>query len=306
MINRTFSTIYGNVGTNIQDSSSAMATVIKTYCNNSYFEVLRRVNWRSIKPDYQITVVAGTQDYILPSDFGKELYVYDTTNLRYLPFVSLEQLAEQFATSLASQGTSDRYTIFNDVVRKQPTSASTLSFASSSTGDTSQSVRIKGTDANDIEVDETITMNGTTAVPTTLTYKSIRSITKSASTTGRITATSNSAAVTVAVLAPADLDYKVKKLRLHYIPGSGLTLNVPYNINPYPLSSDYDAPIFACADGIELGATMQAWRYKRQFAKASEYERLFEKWIIDAVWNMENQPNQIHLINPKTADRDDF
>lgn len=304
MTNKLFVTIYGNVGTNIQDTSSAMATIIKVYCNNSYREILRRLNWDFINHNYEISAVAGTQDYVLPSNFGKEVYLRDSTNLRYIPFISFSELAEKFSDTLSSQGTVDRYTIINDVVRNQPSSASTLSFVSSSSADTSQSVRVKGTDSNDIELDETISLNGTTPVPSTNSYKEIRSITKSATTTGRITCTSNSGAVTNAIMAPADLDYKVKKLRLHSIPGNALTLSFPYHFEPYPLSNDNDVPVMDCADGIELGATMMAWRYKRQFAKATEYERMFEKWVVDAAWNMENMPNRTHLINPKTYDRE--
>lgn len=306
MRNKLFSTIYGNVGSNIQDSSSAMQTIIKRYCNDAYFEILKRVNWEALKPSYQITTVANQQDYILPSDFGKEKYVHDNTNKRYIPFISLSELVETYPETLSSVGSPDFYTIIQDVVRNQPTSASTVSIASSSASDTTQSVLVRGTDANDIELSESVTLTGTTPAVTTNSYKEIRSITKSATTVGRITGTSNSAAVTNFVMAPADLDYKVKKLRLHYIPSSIITLNVPYYINPYPLSHDNDVPVFDCADGIELGATHRSWLYKRQGQKAQQYEILFEKWIVDTAWNQENQPNQTHTFSPKTYDRDDI
>ena len=304
MTNKLFVNIYTNVGSDIQDTSTAMQAHIKRFCNEAYFETLRRLNWDGVNLNHQISVVAGTRDYVLPSDFGKEKYVHDATNLRYIPWISPEELAEKFPDTLSTQSAVDRYTIFQDAVRNQPSSASTLSFSSSSASDTTQTVRIKGTDANDVELDESITLNGTTAVPTANTYKSIRSITKSASTVGRVTATSNAAAVTVAVLAPADLDYKVLKLRLHETPGTALTLNMPYHIKPYPLSNDYDAPVFDCADGIELGARARAWQYKRQFQKAQDVMLQYEKWIVDAAWEMENQPNRTHQLNPKTYERD--
>ena len=304
MRNKLFSTIYGNVGTNIQDTGSAMQTIIKTYANNAYFEILKRVNWDAINPDYQVSVVAGTRDYVLPSDFGKEKYVYDSTNLSYISWISLEKLADDFADSLNSSGLVSRYTTFQDLVRNQPSSASTISIVSSSASDVSQSIRIKGTDANDVEVEESVTITGLSAAVSTNSYKSIRSVSKSASTVGRITGTSNSGAVTNFIMAPDNLDYKVLKLRLHYTPSNALTLNVPYHIKPTPMSNDSDAPVFDCADGIELGATAMAWRYKRQFQKAQEYERLFEKWLVDAAWDMENQPNQTHQFNPKPYERD--
>lgn len=304
MTNKLFIDIYTNVGRNVQDTSSATQTILKGYCNNAYFEILRRLNWDSLNLDYYFSTVVGTQDYVLPSDFGREMYLYDATNKIYIPWISLPELVEKFPETLLTQGSVERYTTFSDVVRAQPSTASALSIVSSSTADTTQTVRVKGTDANDIELDESVTLTGTGAVATTNTYKTIRSITKSAVTTGRITITSNSAAVTNAVLAPAVLDYKVTKCRLHQIPSSILTCRFPYHIRPFPLSNDNDVPGFDCADGIELGATMHAWRYKRQFQKATEYERLFEKWIVDAAWDMENKPNQVHLLNPKPYSRD--
>lgn len=304
--NKLFVTIYGNVGSAVQDTSASMATTIKTFCNKRYRELQKRFNHQSIEFNYSFALVAGTQDYILPSDFGKEVYVYDSTNLRYIPFISMGELAEKYPDSLASQGTFDRYSIFQDAVRSQPSAASTISFTSSSAGDTTQYVRIKGTDANDVELEESVLLTGTTPAVTSNSYKSIRMLTKSGSTTGRITGTSNSGTVTVCVLAPADVDYKVLKLRAHYIPGNAATIKLPYIIKPYPLSNDYDSPAFDCADGIELGATADAWRYKRQFAKAQEFDALFERWIIDTQWDIENQPNQTKTLNVKTYNRDDI
>lgn len=303
MINRLFSNIYGNVGTNIQDTSSGMATIIKVYINDIYRDLLRRANWQSYNPDYQITTVAGTRDYVLPSNFGKEKYVYDSSNLRYIPFIDFDSISEKYPALVNTQGTVDRYTIFYRSVRTQPTSASTLSFSSSSSADTTQSVRIKGTDSNDIELEETITLNGMTPVPTVNTYKEIRSITKSATTTGRISGTSNAAAVVIAVLAPADLDYKVKIMRFNQTPGSVIVFNVPYHIEPYSLSNDNDVPVIDCADILELGATAKAWRYKRQFQKAADMQLLYEQGIMQLLWDKENQPNETHLINVRPYDR---
>jgi hypothetical protein len=303
MLNRNFATIYGNIGTNIQDTSSGMAAIIKSYANDIYRDVLRRTNWEAQEPDYQITTVAGTSDYILPSNFGKEMYVYDTINKRYIPYIGLSELIEKFPASVSSQGSVERYTIIRKQVRNQPTSASTLSIVSSNSSDTSQVIRLKYIDSNDIEQDESVTLNGTTSVPSVGSPKSIRSISKSATTTGSITITSNGGSVTVAILAPADIDYKVKAIRFHEIPSSVLTLSVPYHIEPYPLMNDYDVPVIDCADIIELGATAKAWRYKRQFAKATDFEVLYEKGIIQLMWDKENQPNETHTLNVKTDNR---
>lgn len=279
-----------------------MASIIKTYLNDIYQDVRRRANWNSINPDYQFLTVAGQQDYILPTNFGKEMYVLDATNNIPLPFISLEELVDKFPTSLSVQGSLFRYSIFDKNVRSQPTSASTLSLASSNSGDTAD-VRIRGANASGIEYEETVTLNGITPVPSVNSYTEIRSISKSGATTGYITITSNGAAVTIAVLNPVDVDYKVKALRFHYIPSLITTIKMPYHIEPEPLVNDYDVPVFNCADVLELGATAKAWRYKRQFQKAGDFDVLYEKGIIQLMWNDANQPNQTHLLNPKPYDR---
>lgn len=304
MRNKLFSSIYANIGSNVQDTSSAFQTVAKRYANGAYFEILRRINWDAINHTHTITTVAGTQDYVLPTDFGKELYVNDQTNLIPIHFISLGDLADKYPATLSTQGSVLRYTIIESAVRAQPTSASTLSLVSSAAGDTTQTVRIKGTDANNVELDESVTLNGTSSQASSNTYLTIRSITKDGTTTGRITITSNSGAVTVAVMQPADLDYKVKLLRLHYVPSGVITLGMPYHIRPLPLVNDNDVPVFDCADGIELKGTAHSWRYKRQFAKAKEFDRLFETWLADTAWDQENQPNQTHQINPVPYSRE--
>lgn len=305
-INRNFSTIYGNVGANIQDTSTATSSIIKTYCNNAYKDILRRLNYSGLNLSYQLSAVSGTQDYVLPNDFGKELYVRNASTLQYIPFISLSELVGIYPESLNSSGEVQRYTVFRDVSRNQPSAASIITVVSSSSADTSQVIHIKGSDANGIELSEDVTLTGTSSAVSTNTFNKIRSISKSTTTTGTVTVTSNSGAVTIALLGPSDTSYSVNKIRFHYIPSSAATMDVPYYVKPYNLVSDYDFPVIDCADGIELGATAQAWRYKRQFAKAQEYDRLFEKWIIDEAWDMENHPNRTHLSNPKPYDRDDI
>lgn len=306
MINRNFVNIYGNVGNNIQDTSTNMQTIIKTYCNDIYFDILRRTNWEQVNDNFTINTVAGQSDYPLPADFGKEIYVYNATQLKQLPPIDMQELVRDYADGINSQGEVQRYLIVEKPVRNQPSSASTLSLVSSSASDSTQSVRIKGIDSNSIEIEETVTLTGTTPVATTNSYSGIKAIGKSATTTGTITITSNSGAVTVAMLAPADIAYKVRCLRAHYTPTGVITLSVPYVINPYPLSSDYDQPVFDCADVIELGATMKAWRYKRQMAKANEYERQYERALDTLIWNKENQLSRPHLMGILPQDRDNY
>lgn len=306
MINRLFTTIVNNIASNVQDTSSAMQTIIKRYANDSYFDILKRVNFEEIDDDYSFNTVAGTKDYILPRNFGKEVYVYDATNKIEIPGVSLQELINLNSADLEATGNIQKYVILNKPVRLQPTSASTLSVVSSSASDSSQTVAIKYLDSNGIEIYETVTLTGTTPVVTSGSAVEILSISKSAVSVGRITVTANAGAVTVAVLAPADLAYFVSAVRFHYTPNGVVTINIPFIKRPYPLYNDYDQPIIDCADVIELGATAMAWRYKRQFSKAQEYERLYNVAFDTLVWDKENSFNKVKTTIPKPYSREDY
>lgn len=306
MNNRIFVNIYGNVGTNIQDTSTGTQSVIKNYVNDIYFDILKRINWQDIDDDYTFPTVADQQDYVLPTNFGKEVYVFNSSTNTEISPITMQELVRDYAGSLSLSGDVARYIILNKQVRKQPTSSSVLDIVSSSASDSTQVVRVKGTNSLGVELDETVTLTGTTPVNTANSYTEIRSITKSATTTGYITITSNSSAVTVAVLAAADLAYSVNVIRLHYIPTSVQTISLPYLIRPMPMVSDYDQPVLDCADVIELGATMKAWRYKRQFSKATDYERQYERAIDTLVWDKENSYNQGHFFGILPYPRDDY
>lgn len=302
MINKVFSAMVINVGNNVQDTSTAMQSIIKNYINDTYFDLLRRTNYNDINDSYSF-LTDGSQDYVLPSDFGKELYAYDSTNKIRLSPIDLQQLVLDFQEGLNVSGQVQRYAIIKKQVRKQPTSSSVLSVASSSASDTTQIIRVKGIDSNNIELNESITLTGTTPVNSINSYIEIRSITKSSTSLGRITITSNSGGATVAILSPADLAYSVMAIRLHYIPSGTLTISLPYQRNPYPLVNDYDQPVINAADIIELGATQKSWMYKRQFSKAMEYKRLYEMGIMDLIWDIENQVGRPKSFHPLPYDR---
>lgn len=291
-MNRIYIDMQTNVGNNVQDTSSATQTIIKRYINDTYFDLLRRFNWNFCNHDYSITTVAGTQDYALPRDFGKELYVLEDTNNAEVEYISPQQLIRDYAATWSSTGTVNKYTILDKPVLDQPSSASIITIVSDAAGDTSQSVLVRGV-VGGIEDTESINLNGTSSADGTKQFTRIISISKTAATTGKVTVTSNSAAVTIATISPEVLHYKVKCVRFHSVPSAAVTIRMPYKISPLPLNDNTDVPLID-ADIIEQGATAHTWRYKRQMAKAQEWERIYEKAIINMIWNQENQLNQVN------------
>jgi hypothetical protein len=304
MANKTFTTMKSNVGSEVMDTSTAFATIIGRFLNRRYFQILRSINWKQINSAHTITLASGTQNYVLPNDFYKEVFVQDVTNNVGIEVVELDELYRYYGDSIADSGSVSRCCIYEDAVIAQPTSASKLAITSSSAADTTQTIQIRGI-ASGVEVYETQTLNGTAAVASTNSYTRITGISFSAVRAGTITITSNSAAVTNATIPLEMLDVRYKLMKFHYVPTAVATINVPYYIKPFPLSQDYDYPLIDIADLIEIGAIADAWKYKRQLAKAQMYELMFVQGLSDYIFDQENQ-NKVQQFQPATFDRGDL
>ena len=217
MITKTFSTMKANVGNNIQDTSSAMESIISEYIHNRYFDILRRVNWKAVKENYSFTLGAGVTLVSLPSDFGKEISVYDDTGNAEIDWISLNDLISTYADDVGVTGDVEQYTIVDTV---------------NSTGN------------------------------------------------------------------------RYKYFKPHKIPATAITVLMPYSILPTSLASAGALTVIPCEDIIEYGATADAWRYKRQFAKANDFELLYEKGIQNLIWDSVNAPNRVNTFYPAPYSRE--
>ena len=302
-MNKTFTVLKANIGAECQDTSTAFGTIIGRFVNRRYFQILRAINWQGINSAYTFNTVSGTQRYVLPDDFGKEISCTDTTTDTELSKMTLEKLYEVYA-DISSSGTVERYAIVEDCVQAQPSAASKLAIVSSSVSDTTQTLFIRGI-VSGAETYESVTLTGDTPVNSANSYTRIKGISKSAATAGYVTITSNSAAVTNALIPMETLETNYKIAVLHYVPATILTVAMPYIIKPMPLSQDYDYPIIDIGDLIELGALADCWRYKRQFGKAQTMEVMFNQQLQEYIFDKENQPNMVHQFEPTVFNRDD-
>ena len=301
MTNKNFITICENVGSNIQDTSTAMQTVIKRLANQIYFDILRRTNFEQINDSYSLTATSSTA--VLPYDFKKELAVYDNTNKVPLTRTNVGKEVDNSVSNIDEYGSLDRYSIVRSSVRLQPTSASIVTFSSSSASDNTQTVFVRG-ELLGVPMYETVTLLGTSPAVTTNQFDRIVGIGKSAVTAGAITATTNSAAVTVAIMSQEQLVHNVNIIKFYPAPSKSTSVGIPYIIDPMPMVSDYDYPLIDCSDCIEYGATSRALMYKRQFAKATDFNKLYEQQILLLIWDKENQPNDIHIFGHQSYSRD--
>lgn len=294
-----------NVANEVQDTSTAMKALIGTYLNNRYFQVLRAINWMTVRNDYTVTTSAGTQEYVLSDDFGKELAVVDDTTQKEITKIDYQLMIMEYPSTYSTQGTVKNYYIREDLIKAQPTSASALAIVSSSASDTTQVVLVRGISSSS-EITEEVTLNGATPAATTNSFTRIKAISKSAVTVGTVTITSNSGAVTNAVLVPEVLETRYKFIGFYSVPSSAQTVRVPYTVKPLPMTEDYDYPVIDIADLLEDGAKADAWRYKKMFAKAGVFETLFAAHLDEFIWDNHNDPNRVYQFMPSTFNKENL
>lgn len=115
-----FSKIQSNVGTRIGDTSVTFAVTIGNYINQRYQRIFKKFNWDSITPGYTFNTTAGTNEYIAPAGFGKELYVFDNTNGVNLVDRTLGDLEIQYPQNLNDNGNPIKYAIYKTLDGSSP------------------------------------------------------------------------------------------------------------------------------------------------------------------------------------------
>lgn len=184
-------------------------------------------------------------------------------------------------------------------VQNQPSSASQLACVSSSASDTTQKLLIRGV-AGGVDVYEEVTLTGTTPVNSANSYSEVESIAKSESTTGTITVTSNSAAVTVISLSPQDIAIECLKVRLQNVPDSAETLRYWFFEKARRMASDYDIPMIPEAfqwKTLMYGVLEIAHLNNQDYEQANLYHQRMEGGIIDLIeWS---RPHGAAAVNYK-------
>src|SRR3990167_9557307 len=131
-----------------------------------------------------------------------------------------------------------------DMVITQPVTSSVLRVYSSSISDTSISITIFGVVSGypDYEIIATDASNGTVAITGSKTFSSIERISKSGTSTGRITVDANSSADTIAVMPVGDTTAGImySKIQLWPLPDGVYPINVQYYKDVWRLVNDND------------------------------------------------------------------
>lgn len=171
----------------------------------------------------------------------------------------------------------------------EPYQGANDSTASYEIGDLGQKATVLGYVSGQL-TEEEVQLDGSDSVSTSKSFTSIVRISKSGKTHGYITATSNSGAVTNAVLDPGETELDVQTVKLYPIPSKTETINYEAYIKHPCLYKDSDSPLFP-----------SEWH---QLLVIDLYIRLEEEWNKKAVSQLTVQRRQSMYEDLYTADND--
>ena len=303
---KSYSVLVDNIGTFVQDTSTAFATLIGIWVNNRYRDIINSYDWEQLYHNQSINTTANTSAYSFDENTERLISAIDITNDNPINIVTEQDFLQNYSDALDNTGTPDTCFLTSDVIASQPASGEQLVIKSSSASDTTQTVFIRGITSTGGETYESLTCNGTTSVTATNTYTSVLNLSKSAATVGKITLYDNDESTTRAIMSPETLVSRYKILNLYPIPSGAITVKLRTKRKITPMSQDYDYPVIEdTEDIIELGGQADAWKYKRQFSKANALEIQYQVAKMNRIHNEVAQPGIVYQFQPEPLDRDE-
>jgi len=303
---KSFSVIKANVGSYVQDTSSAFSTIVGLWVNNRYRDIINSYDWEQLYHNQSLTTTANTSAYAFDENTERLIYAVDITNDCPINIVTEQDFLQNYGDALTDTGSPDTCFLVSDVAASQPETGQKLIIKSSSASDTTQTILLRGLSSTAGEVYESLTCNGTTAVTASNTYTQVLGFSKSTSTAGKITLYDNDGSTVRAVMSPETLVSRYKILNLYPVPSGAVTIKLRTKRKITPLSQTYDYPVIEdIEDIIEMGAQSDAWRYKRQGSKANVCETQYQIMKSDRIHREVAQPGIVHQFQPEALSRDE-
>lgn len=267
------------VGQFIQDTSNGRETRIGDAINRRYREVAETYDWKEllVPDETSFSCVSGQDMLFLPKHIRliKKMIAKSAPNIIHP--VNIEALYDQHFETRNTGGVPLRYAQAGwSPVKAVMASAETLTLVSSSASDTAGvTVRIWGLNSGGTdEVSETVTINGTTNVPTTTSFSRITRIgTNSTGRVGIITVSGTTSLKTFATLATNEYETHYQAYRLWPVPSSAESLSITYIKKVVPLSNDADTLEIPCDQAIFELAVADILDQQHKWSPSREHEQ---------------------------------
>jgi len=234
-----------------QDAGGDFDTEVGRTVNRWYRRILGAVDQDNEHRELTLTTVATQSQYGLPLGVKRILNIEDPTAKWPVREMTRTEY-DRFLAGTTASGTARRYYQFGIFgSQAKPQSNGVLGVVSSLTTDaTNRYVRFSGFDTNNVYRSETVTLNGTTEVNTTISFSAsypIEAITKDnedgSAITGVLTVT-DSDANTIATV-PVDMDgVNYRWIEFYPTPDDARNLTVRCIMRKTPLVNDMDWPQF--------------------------------------------------------------
>lgn len=223
--------------------------IVKDLVNQTQQQRVSERPWRFTRWDQPVTfsTTAGQKVYTLHQEFGRPWFFKDSNNQYIIELPTREIDALNFLddpTGVTSpvDGPLHFYFSGHSQVRSQPTTIGTLTLVSSSASDvTSYFVYLTGEDSSGDVFTETVTLNGTTPVTTTNSYRKIVNIAKGITMNGNLTI-KDSSSNTLLVLRPSEAGKQYRQITFVEDPGTKTITYGFYRQTPR-LINDNDIPL---------------------------------------------------------------
>lgn len=230
----------------VDQGGTTFDTAIKNIINTSLFRLAREAYWRVLRREQTISITTSTEEFNLPAQVTQRMFMWhEDYGYPYLMQYVPEKEFISYGIDRTQTGTPTHYRMWSvDMVETQPTSASVITVQSTDSSDTSIGVTIFGIVSGypDYEVITTNSSDGTTSVAGSKSFTSVERVVKNGSSVGRITATSNSGAVTVATIPVGDTTAGIMyhKIKIYPQASSSFNMNIYYYKQPYRLVNNGD------------------------------------------------------------------
>ena len=215
--------------------------------NQYYRMILAFVDQDEQTREFTLTTVADQKDYGCPTYVKRIINIEDADNRRNLDEISPLKYNTYYPGTTAS-GDPRKYSVLGNFgVQAQPSAATTVQVVSSEASDaTARYLRVQGFDASDRLIDESLTLNGTTAVTSTASFEKIETAVKSSDTGTVITGylTLSDGTTTFAVIPYWDEMSSHLWIRIYPIPDAVVSLTVQAVMRKPDLVRDDDWPQF--------------------------------------------------------------
>lgn len=269
-----FSDLYTNVGSLLERSDTNIRTKIKVFLNDGLRYIVGFRPWMALLRNTTFSAVSGLDYFITGQEVDQIINISQRQTPIVLALAKYYALLTRNLDIITTTGYPVTATPGGDIgVKVALPSDGTIVVVSSSSSDTTQTVRIQGYSASTkLPIAETVTLNGTTNVTSANSYSSSEGyepkFSKSADTTGIITITRSG--TTISELAPTEREAKYRKWKVWPVFSTNLTMYLTFKKRVYQMSSDVDTPEIECDNAIVMFAFARCLQEKRQIAKAKE------------------------------------